>query len=100
MGLLDLFGFGSKKKIAIQEMLENNGLLIDVRTQYEFDNGHADGSICIPLNSIKHKANKLKAMKRPLVLICRSGARSGSASSYLTTQGIDCINGGTWRRYV
>ncbi len=58
MGLFELLGFGSKKKIKIQEMMDNNGLIVDVRSQLEFDAGHAAGSICVPLDSIKHKANK------------------------------------------
>ena len=100
MGILELLGFGSKKKIRIQEMLNNNGLIVDVRFQNEFDSGHAEGSICVPLESIKYKADKLKAMKRPLVLVCRSGLRSGSASNMLGAQGIECINGGSWRHFA
>lgn len=100
MGLLDLLGIGSAKKIKIQEMLNNNGLIVDVRTQSEFDMGNAKGSICVPLESLKHKTNKLKSLKRPLILVCHSGARSGVASSTLGAQGIECINGGRWRKYA
>lgn len=75
---------------------ENLGTIVDVRTTQEFMGGHVAGSINIPLNEIPERMDDLKAMKAPLVLCCASGGRSGSAHSFLSRAGIDCINGGSW----
>jgi len=36
-------------------------------------------------------------MNKSVIAVCRSGARSGQATSYLNQQGIDIINGGPWQ---
>ena len=100
MGLLSIFGFGAKRKEKIREMLNNNGLIVDVRSKMEFDTGNVKGSVNVPLESLKHKTSKLKNMKRPLVLVCRSGARSGTAAYQLSQEGIECINGGRWKSFA
>jgi len=99
MGLLDLLGFG-KKKQRIQELLEEGAIIIDVRSQAEFAKGHVEGSVNVPLESIKHKIRKLKNFNKPLVLCCASGMRSGSATNMLKSEGIECVNGGGWRSLV
>jgi len=35
-------------------------------------------------------------MNQPIVLCCASGGRSGQATIYLKSLGIDCENGGSW----
>jgi rhodanese-related sulfurtransferase len=97
MGLLDMFGFGKKKKMML-ELMAQGALVVDVRSQGEFAMGHVEGSINVPLDSIKHKAGKLKKLNKPLVLCCASGMRSGSAMHILRKEGIECYNGGGWRR--
>lgn len=75
---------------------ENQGSVVDVRTPEEFKNGNAAGSINIPLQEIQHRMEELKKLKQPLVLCCASGNRSGQAQTYLSQQGIECYNGGSW----
>lgn len=89
---------GSTKKDKIQEMLQNGAVVIDVRTRAEFQGGHVAGSTNIPLQEIENNVDKLKALKKPLVLCCASGARSGQASNLLKSKGFDCENGGGWTR--
>ena len=36
-------------------------------------------------------------MNKKIIAVCRSGARSGQATSFLKQQGIDVINGGPWQ---
>jgi len=97
MGLMDML-MGSTKKDKIQEMLQNGAVVVDVRSRAEFQGGHVAGSTNIPLPEIEKNIDKLKAMKKPLVLCCASGARSGQASSFLKSKGFDCENGGGWAR--
>ncbi|MFM2156179.1 MAG: hypothetical protein RL516_928 [Bacteroidota bacterium] len=70
--------------------------IIDVRTPGEFMGGHVAGSINIPLQEIQNRANEIKALSQPIVLCCASGMRSGQATVYLKSLGIDCENGGSW----
>ena len=75
---------------------EKQGTIIDVRSPGEFMGGNVMGSINIPLQEIPQRVTELKNMKAPLVLCCASGGRSGQAYGYLSQQGIECYNGGSW----
>lgn len=77
--------------------MKNFKTLIDVRDEYEFEEGHVKKSINVPLNEIQQKLEDIKSMPQPIVLCCLSGGRSGVASNFLEQQGIDCFNGGGWR---
>ena len=57
--------------------------VIDVREINEFESGHFEGAINIPLGSIPMRIAELKAMNGPIVVYCRSGNRSGMAMSLL-----------------
>ncbi len=72
--------------------------VVDVRTPEEFAGGHVPGSVNIPLNEIPSRVEELRAMPAPLVLCCRSGARSDNAMRYLMQCGLtDVHNGGPWQ---
>ncbi|WP_235893020.1 rhodanese-like domain-containing protein [Flavobacterium franklandianum] len=79
-----------------QIIAENLGTIVDVRTYGEFSGGNVAGSINIPLNEIPARMEELKALKAPLILCCASGGRSGQAQNYLSQNGIECYNGGSW----
>ncbi|MBK7946193.1 MAG: rhodanese-like domain-containing protein [Flavobacteriales bacterium] len=71
--------------------------VVDVRTPEEFAEGHVPGSVNMPLQELPKRINEFQAMERPVVLCCRSGARSGQALAYLKSQGLVGIeNGGGW----
>ncbi|MCG9911253.1 MAG: rhodanese-like domain-containing protein [Flavobacteriales bacterium] len=72
------------------------GTIIDVRTREEFMGGHVAGSINIPLQEIPQRVDEFRNMEEPVILCCASGNRSGQATMYLTAQGIQCENGGSW----
>jgi phage shock protein E len=71
-------------------------VVIDVRTPAEFMGGNVAGSINIPLQEIQQRVDEIKTMQQPIVLCCASGGRSGQATQYLKSLGIDCENGGSW----
>lgn len=75
---------------------EKQGTIVDVRTPGEFMGGNVVGSINIPLQEIPIRIEELKNMQMPLVLCCASGGRSGQAHGFLSQQGIECLNGGSW----
>ncbi|MCB0402992.1 MAG: rhodanese-like domain-containing protein [Flavobacteriales bacterium] len=71
--------------------------IVDVRTPGEYAMGCVEGSINIPLDQVPHKLEEFKSMKKPLVLCCASGGRSGQATHFLATNGVeDVFNGGGW----
>ncbi len=85
--------------MTIQEIIQSgNAVVIDVRTDLEFNTGHAPGSLNIPLHLLPLQAEKIRSFGKPIILCCASGARSGQAKQFLTAQGIgDCYNAGSWK---
>ncbi|GAA0876681.1 hypothetical protein GCM10009118_30910 [Wandonia haliotis] len=81
--------------MTIQEMVQN-GTVVDVRTHGEFMGGNVAGSINIPLQELTARVDEFRTMKTPVVLCCASGNRSGMATQILQSQGIECVNGGSW----
>lgn len=92
--LKQLFGAKNDK---LSKLLAENHPIIDVRTSMEFSQGHAEGSINIPLNDIGQSTEKIKQMSQPVIMCCKSGARSMAAVGLLKKQGIQAINGGSWQ---
>ncbi|MDP4638070.1 MAG: rhodanese-like domain-containing protein [Crocinitomicaceae bacterium] len=70
--------------------------IIDVRTHAEFTGGHVAGSVNIPLQEIAGRVEEVKAMPQPILFCCASGMRSGQATQYFQSLGLDCENGGGW----
>ena len=71
-------------------LMENevNYIILDVRTQEEYDEGHIPGSICIPNETIENEPPAQLPDKNQLILVyCRSGNRSKQASSKLAAMG-------------
>lgn len=75
---------------------EKKGTIVDVRSVDEFRGGHVAGSVNIPLQEISQRVEELKKMKAPLILCCASGGRSAQAHGFLSQQGIECYNAGSW----
>lgn len=72
-----------------------NTVIVDVRTPGEFEAGHVEGSMNIPLDKVPDALEKFRSMKAPIVLCCRSGQRSGQALTWLKQQGLENVyNGG------
>jgi rhodanese-related sulfurtransferase len=96
MSFFGLFG-GNNEADSIEAYLNDGALVLDVRTVEEFKSGHVNGSKNIVLNVIPGKVKEIKALNKKVIAVCRSGARSGQATSFLKQQGVDVINGGPWQ---
>ena len=83
-------------------MIDNNTVLIDVRTKDEFKSGHLKKAINIPYTEIKGKINSItKDTNQLIVLYCRSGRRSGIAQKTLLKMGYkNAINGGSYKDLI
>ena len=67
---------------------EENYIILDVRTQEEYDQGHIPGAILIPDNRIDADAEKILTDQNQLILVyCRSGRRSKLAAERLVQLG-------------
>jgi len=76
--------------------MNSKNTIVDVRTPEEFMGGHVAGSINIPLNEIQMRLEEIKELSQPIILCCASGNRSGQATGFLKSCGLDCENGGSW----
>ncbi len=75
-------------------------ILLDIRTTYEFDNGFIQGSINIPLDSLRHHLKELDS-KKTIYVICQVGLRGHVACQILRQNGFDCTNlSGGYRLYT
>ena len=67
---------------------ESGYVIIDARTQEEYDQGHIPGAILIPEYEIADRAEKELPDKNQLILVyCRSGRRSKIAAEELVKLG-------------
>ena len=67
---------------------EEGYIILDVRTQEEYDQGHIPGAILIPDTEIKAKAEDVLTDKEQMILVyCRSGRRSKLAAETLVELG-------------
>ena len=67
---------------------EQGYIILDTRTQEEYDEGHIPGAILIPHDQIKTTAERILTDKNQLILVyCRSGRRSKLAAEDLVELG-------------
>lgn len=78
-----------------EKLKDPNIVLLDVRTEEELSGplGHIDGIVHIPLHELKERLNELdKYSDKEIAVICRSGNRSGTATSILKSNGFNAVN--------
>ena len=75
----------AKKKLA------EGAFLVDVRTPSEFAAGHLPNAINIPVDQVGQRLKEFGAKDRPIVVYCRSGARSSNAASTLKSAGFQQV---------
>ena len=66
-------------------------VLLDVRKQKEYDAGHVEGSILIPLDELRDRLDEVPKDKKVFVM-CAAGLRSYIAYRILTQKGYDCVS--------
>jgi len=94
MGFLD-FIFGGKKR-QVEDYLKNGAQILDVRSQREWDAGHIENSIHIPLGELNNRVDEIKKLNKPIIACCASGVRSAKAAKFLNLHNIEATNGGGW----
>ena len=84
----DTFRRISTQEAAVLMAQETDYIILDVRTQEEYDAGHIPNAICIPNETIGNDVIPALPNKEQLILVyCRSGNRSKQAAGKLVQQG-------------
>jgi len=95
MGIFN-FLFG-KQQNKILEYLNNDAIILDVRTEKEYKSGAITGSKNVPLQDLQNQIESLKSLSKPFIVCCASGVRSAKATKFLNLNNIEAINGGGWQ---
>jgi rhodanese-related sulfurtransferase len=66
-------------------------VLLDVRESEEWQAGHIEGAVHIPLGQLPTRLGELPP-DGEIVVVCRSGARSAQAVAWLNQNGADAVN--------
>lgn len=86
--MFGLSGFKEIDALHVGEIASQGGQLVDVRTEAEVAQGVIAGAIHIPLHLLPLRAADIPQDK-PVVIYCRSGARSAQACAFMAAQGYD-----------
>lgn len=79
-----------------QLMDSGNPRIIDVREEWEFNEGHLPSAIWLPMSEVPHNPGAFVA-EDPVYVVCRTGNRSGQVVDWLARMDIRSVNvaGGT-----
>jgi rhodanese-related sulfurtransferase len=72
-------------------LLDQGAVLVDVRETDEWNQGRAPQAVHIPLAELGTRLAELPT-DRTLVMVCRSGGRSGVAAEALVNRGLEALN--------
>ncbi len=94
-GLLKQYHWQEDAKLA----RDGSVTLLDIRTVEEYEAGHIEGYINIPLNELRDRLGEIKK-DQPVYVVCQSGLRGHIACRILLQNGFDCYNlSGGYRLY-
>ena len=71
--------------------VDEGAVLLDVRSEEEYQAGHLPGAILIPHDQLATRMDELPLRSQAIVVYCRSGGRSARAKSVLTQRGYDRV---------
>jgi len=86
---------GTYETIKISEVTsyqDNGYIIVDVREQDEFAEGHIENSYNVPLSQLQNKKFDPLTKEEKYIIICRSGNRSQTASNILIENGFEIVN--------
>lgn len=77
--------------MAVEDLLHEGAVIIDVRELDEWLAGHAPEARLIPMSQVEARVDEI----RPgiaTVVVCRSGGRSNTIAQLLNSHGINAVN--------
>ena len=76
----------------------DNAVVIDVRSDGEYEEGHIINAVHVPLSAISRQLDKLERYRtRPIITTCGTGQKAANASGMLRKHGFEkvySLNGG------
>lgn len=88
-----MFFRGSRLPAAeARRLVDEGALLVDVRTRPEFASEHLPGAKNVPVHELSARLGEMGDKSRPVVLYCRSGARSARAALLLRAAGFEQVH--------
>jgi rhodanese-related sulfurtransferase len=79
--------------LAVALMNNEDTVVIDVREENEFANGHIENAINRPLSKLdKHLQNLQEYKNSPVIVACQTGSRSAPACKKLSKMGFIQVN--------
>jgi phage shock protein E len=95
-----MFGLFGNSGPDAKQMIKDGALVIDVRSQEEWNEGHLSMAKLLPVDQLPTRLKEVEGWtggdkSKPIVVHCRSGARSGRAQTILKNAGFtNVVNGG------
>jgi len=91
-GLTSINGYINVNVFQAKQMIESNPnlVILDVRTLEEYKEGHIEDTILIPVSELESRLDELDPEEEVLVY-CRSGVRSATASQILVDNGFSSV---------
>ena len=87
-GMVNSFYHISQEEAKTMMEADDGHVIVDVRRQDEYDEGHIPGAICIPNESIVDiQPSELPDLNQVILVYCRSGRRSKEAAQKLFDMG-------------
>ena len=85
----------TKEKSKLDEIIEkNNYIIVDVRTEEEYNESHIKNAINIPYDTINENTELDKT--KTILVYCKSGVRSNKAYNTLKKFGYDVVDLGAF----
>jgi phage shock protein E len=82
----------------IKQAMRDGAVIVDLRTAYEYDQGHIPRSLNIPIDRLRANIDRIRDLRRPVILCCATGGHCWEAAAILREAGIQrVINGGDWQ---
>lgn len=73
---------------ATRLMNHNEALVVDIREQKEYAEGHIAGALNVPMSTFEKRASELEKHKdKPVIIVCKMGSTAGSVAKSLKKRG-------------
>ncbi len=94
--LLHTMSKGATKSVSSQKLIDlfnrDEGCIVDIRPQADFDKGHITGSNHIPLAKLSENNKQLENSKtKPIIVVCNAGIQANGACALLKKQGFEQV---------
>jgi rhodanese-related sulfurtransferase len=78
--------------VATQMINHEDAVVVDVRGEGEFQQGHIVNAVHIPLDKLEEQIGKLEKYRdRPIIPVCRAGQQSATACKTLRLRGFEKV---------